>query len=231
MCNPTGDSAGLHKETHMKKFALIAAAAAASVLPFTASASAAPSAGDETKTIAEQASADPQFSTLVAALTAADLVGPFDACDDAKTTVFAPTNDAFAAALSALGMTAEELLGDKELLTSILTYHVVSGEVDAATVVGLTEATTLNGAKVSIKVVDGSVFLNDTVKVVATDIMACNGIIHVIDAVLVPPAAAPAEPMPATGAASEGLALGATVLVLGGAGALFISRRRRPVGV
>lgn len=213
----------------MKKFALIAAAAAASVLPFT-SASAAPSAGDETKTIAEQASADPQFSTLVAALTAADLVGPFDACDDAKTTVFAPTNDAFAAALSALGMTAEELLADKELLTSILTYHVVSGSVDAATVVGLTEATTLNGAKVSIKVVDGSVFLNDTVKVVATDIMACNGIIHVIDAVLVPPAAMPTE-MPATGAASEGLALGATVLLLGGAGALLISRRRQTATV
>ena len=216
----------------MKKIALIAAAAAASVLPFT-SASAAPSAGDETKTIAEQASADPQFSTLVAALTAADLVGPFDACDDAKTTVFAPTNDAFAAALSALGMTAEELLADKELLTSILTYHVVSGAVDAATVVGLTEATTLNGAKVSIEVVDGSVFLNDTVKVTATDIMACNGIIHVIDAVLVPPAAAPAVPteMPATGAASEGIILGGSVLLLGGAGALFISRRRRPVAV
>lgn len=218
----------------MKKFALIAAAAAASVLPFAVSAgAAAPTAGDETKTIAEQASADPQFSTLVAALTAADLVGPFDACDDAKTTVFAPTNDAFAAALSALGMTAEELLGDKELLTSILTYHVVSGAVDAATVVGLTEATTLNGAKVSIKVVDGSVFLNDTVKVTTTDIMACNGIIHVIDAVLVPPAAAPAVPteMPNTGAASQGLALGAGVLVLGGAGALFISRRRRPITV
>lgn len=215
----------------MKKIALIAAAAAASVLPFTASAGAAPSAGDETKTIAEQAIADPQFSTLVAALTAADLVGPFDACDDPKTTVFAPTNDAFAAALSALGMTAEELLADKELLTSILTYHVVSGAVDAATVVGLTEATTLNGATVSIKVVDGSVFLNDTVKVTATDIMACNGIIHVIDAVLVPPAAAPAVPteMPNTGAASQGLALGAAVLVLGGAGALFISRRRRPI--
>ena len=77
-----------------KKLVLLVAAAAASVLPMTASASAAPAAGDPTKTIAEQASADPQFSTLVAALGAADLVGPFDACTDAKTTVFAPTNDA-----------------------------------------------------------------------------------------------------------------------------------------
>ncbi len=73
-----------------KKLVLLVAAAAASVLPMTASASAAPAAGDPTKTIAEQASADPQFSTLVAALGAADLVGPFDACTDAKTTVSHP---------------------------------------------------------------------------------------------------------------------------------------------
>ncbi|HAN34109.1 MAG: fasciclin domain-containing protein [Ilumatobacteraceae bacterium] len=214
-----------------KKLVLLVAAAAASVLPMTASASAAPAAGDPTKTIAEQASADPQFSTLVAALGAADLVGPFDACTDAKTTVFAPTNDAFAAALTALGMTADQLLADTELLTSVLTYHVVSGAVDAATVVGLTEATTLNGAKISIKVVDGTVLLNDTVKVTTTDIQACNGIIHVIDAVLLPPAAptAPTGEMPATGAASDTLVMGAAALLLGGAGALLISRRRRPV--
>ena len=214
-----------------KKLVLLVAAAAASVLPMTASASAAPAAGDPTKTIAEQASADPQFSTLVAALGAADLVGPFDACTDAKTTVFAPTNDAFAAALTALGMTADQLLADTELLTSVLTYHVVSGAVDAATVVGLTEATTLNGAKISIKVVDGTVLLNDTVKATTTDIQACNGIIHVIDAVLLPPAAptAPTGEMPATGAASDTLVMGAAALLLGGAGALLISRRRRPV--
>ncbi|MCY7299568.1 MAG: fasciclin domain-containing protein, partial [Ilumatobacteraceae bacterium] len=168
----------------MKKLVLLVAAAAAGVLPIAASANAAPSAGDPTKTIAEIASADPQFSTLVAALGAADLVAPFDSCDDAKTTVFAPTNDAFAAALASLGMTAEQLLAQKQLLTSVLTYHVVAGEVKAAAVVGLTEATTLNGAKIKIKVVDGSVFLNDTVKVTATDIETCNGVIHVIDAVL-----------------------------------------------
>ena len=212
----------------MKKFVLFVAAAAAGVLPLAASTSAAPAAGDPTKTIAEIASSDPQFSTLVAALGAADLVGPFDACDDAKTTVFAPTNDAFAAALTALGMTAEELLAQKQLLTSVLTYHVVAGEVNAAAVVGLTEATTLNGAKIKIKVVDGSVFLNDTVKVTATDIVACNGIIHVIDAVLLPPTA-PSGEMPATGAASDGIALGAAALLFGGLGALALSRRRRTV--
>ncbi len=218
----------------MKKLVLLVAAAAASVLPIAASASAAPSAGDPTKTIAEIASSDPQFSTLVAALGAADLVGPFDSCDDAKTTVFAPTNDAFAAALKSLGMTADQLLAQKQLLTSVLTYHVVAGEVNAATVVGLTEATTLNGAKIKIKVVDGSVILNDTVKVVATDIQACNGIIHVIDGVLLPPAAPAAGTpaggeMPATGAASEGIALGAAALLVGGIGALALSRRRNVV--
>jgi len=212
----------------MKKLVLLVAAAAASVLPIAASASAAPSAGDPTKTIAEIASADPQFSTLVAALGAADLVGPFDSCTDAKTTVFAPTNDAFAAALTALGMTAEQLLAQKQLLTSVLTYHVVAGEVNAAAVVGLSEATTLNGAKIKIKVVDGSVFLNDTVKVIATDVQACNGIIHVIDAVLLPPTA-PAGEMPATGAASEGIALGTAVLLIGGIGSLALSRRRKTV--
>jgi len=211
----------------MKKVALIAAAAAAALLPFAAGASAAPAAGDPTKTIAEQAIATPELSTLVAALTAADLVGPFDSCDDPKTTVFAPTNDAFAAALASLGLTAEQLLADTALLTSVLTYHVVGSQVDAATVVTLSEATTLNGAKVSIEVVDGSVILNGNVKVITTDIQACNGVIHLIDGVLLPPAApASGDPLPDTGVASDNLMLGAGALLLGGAGALMISRRR-----
>ena len=211
----------------MKKVALIAAAAAAALLPFAAGASAAPAAGDPTKTIAEQAIATPELSTLVAALTAADLVGPFDSCDDPKTTVFAPTNDAFAAALASLGLTAEQLLADTALLTSVLTYHVIGSQVDAATVVTLSEATTLNGAKVSIEVVDGSVILNGNVKVITTDIQACNGVIHLIDGVLLPPAApASGSPLPDTGVASDSLTIGAGALLLGGAGALMISRRR-----
>ncbi len=175
------------------------------------------------QTIAEIASSDPQFSTLVAALTAADLVGPFDSCDDPKTTVLAPTNDAFAAALTALDMTAEQLLADTALLTEVLTYHVISGEVPAATVVTLTEATTLNGAKIAIKVEGDSVILNDTVKVTTTDIQACNGIIHVIDGVLLPPA--PVE-MPATGSSSTNMALIAAGLLALGAGGAIIGRRR-----
>ncbi len=137
---------------------------------------------EETRTIAEIAASNSDFETLTAALTAAGLVetlqgaGPF--------TVFAPTDEAFAALPEG---TLETLLAEPEgMLKDILLYHVVSGEVPAATVVGLTEATTVNGAKVSIAVEDGSVILNGSVKVTATDIEASNGLIHVIDAVLIP---------------------------------------------
>jgi LPXTG-motif cell wall-anchored protein len=191
---------------------------------------------DETKTIAENASADPQFSTLVAALGAADLVGPFDACDDAKTTVFAPTNDAFEAAFAALGVTAEQVLADTELLTTLLTYHVVEGEVPAATVVTLDSATTLQGEDVTITVEGDKVMLNDTVNVVATDVQSCNGIIHVIDAVLIPPtvaaslAQATTTDMPTTGTDAGTLALFAAGLL--GAGALgTVAARRRSARV
>ncbi|MEX1105956.1 MAG: fasciclin domain-containing protein [Ilumatobacteraceae bacterium] len=203
----------------MKKLMIAATAAALSVSMFAPTASA-----DETQTIAAIASGDPQFSTLVAALGAADLVGPFDACDDAKTTVFAPTNDAFTAAFTKLGVTAEQVLADKELLTSILTYHVVAGAVDAATVVTIDKATTLNGADVTIAVTGGKVALNGSVNVIATDIKACNGIIHVIDAVLIPPAAP--TMMPATGADSGTLALVAAGLMAVGGLGVFGARRR-----
>ena len=202
-----------------KTLAAMAAVLAVSAFAVVPTANAAPD-----QTIAEIASSDPQFSTLVAALTAADLVGSFDSCDDAKTTVLAPTNDAFAAALTALDMTADQLLADKALLTKVLTYHVIAGEVPADTVVTLSEATTLNGAKISIKVVGGSVILNDTVKVTTTDIQACNGIIHVIDGVLLPPAA---SEMPATGSSSTDVSLIAGGLLVLGAGAMLIGRRRR----
>jgi transforming growth factor-beta-induced protein len=133
------------------------------------------------QTIVDIAVGNPDFSTLVAAVTEAGLVetlsgeGPF--------TVFAPTNSAF----EALGAdTIASVLADKELLTSILTYHVVAGKVMAADVVGLTSATTVQGTDISISVKDGMVYLNDTIQVVTTDIEASNGVIHVIDGVLMP---------------------------------------------
>ncbi len=135
-------------------------------------------------TIVDIAVADGRFTTLVAAVTAADLVetlsgeGPF--------TVFAPTDDAFAALPEG---TLDSLLlpENKQQLTDILLYHVVSGKVMAADVVTLPSATTVLGKDVTITVKDGKVFLNDTVEVIITDIEASNGVIHVIDAVLLPP--------------------------------------------
>jgi len=133
------------------------------------------------QTIVDVAAGNPAFSTLVTAVTEAGLVdtlsseGPF--------TVFAPTNDAFAK------IPADQLdaiLADKELLTSILTYHVVAGKVMAADVVGLRSAVTVEGEAVTVSVSDMGVMVNDA-NVTATDIEASNGVIHVIDTVLLPP--------------------------------------------
>ena len=132
--------------------------------------------------IIDTAVADGRFTTLATALTEAGLIdtlkgpGPF--------TVFAPTDDAFAK-LPAGAL--EDLLADKAALTQVLTYHVVSGKVMAADVVNLTSADTVAGMPVSIKVDGGNVFLNDASQVVITDIETSNGVIHVIDTVLLPP--------------------------------------------
>ena len=132
--------------------------------------------------IVDTAVAAGTFNTLAAALKAADLVdtlksnGPF--------TVFAPTDAAFAKLPDG---TVEMLLmpENKDKLVAILTYHVVSGKVTAAEVVKMQSAATVNGADLTIRVVDGTVFINDA-RVTATDIMASNGIIHVVDSVILP---------------------------------------------
>lgn len=139
----------------------------------------------EKKDIVETAVAAGQFKTLAAALQAADLVdalkgkGPF--------TVFAPTDEAFAKLPKG---TVEGLLKpkSKDALTGILTYHVVAGSVQAADVVKLSNATTLNGQRVDIAVKDGGVMV-DGAKVVVTDIKCSNGVIHVIDSVILPASA------------------------------------------
>ena len=136
----------------------------------------------EMMNIVDTAIAAGSFETLVAAVTAADLAGTL-ADEEAEFTVFAPTDDAFDALPEG---TVEGLLEDIPALTDILLYHVVAGKVPAADVLGLTSAATLQGTDVSIEVVDGGVVLNGTVNVVTTDIMCTNGIIHVIDAVLIP---------------------------------------------
>jgi uncharacterized surface protein with fasciclin (FAS1) repeats len=134
------------------------------------------------KTIVENAVATKDFSTLVAAVKAAGLVetlsgeGPF--------TVFAPTNEAFEKLPEG---TVENLLKpeNKKKLTAVLTYHVVPGKVMAADVVKLSKAKTVQGSEVKIKVKDGKVMV-DKAKVVKTDIASKNGVIHVIDSVILP---------------------------------------------
>lgn len=130
------------------------------------------------------------LSTLVAAADAAGLVETL-ADPNADLTIFAPTNNAFAETLDALGITAEDLLADTDTLTQILTYHVVSGTALAADVVGLESVETLEGSSVSIAATDAGVILNNTVAVTATDLVASNGVIHIIDGVLLPPSLFP----------------------------------------
>lgn len=123
-----------------------------------------------------------QFNTLAAALQAADLVDTLKG--DGPFTVFAPTDEAFAKLPEG---TVETLLRPENIdqLTAILTYHVVPGSVYAADVVKLDKATTVNGSDVSIKVKDGGVHIDDAT-VIKTDIGASNGVIHVIDTVILP---------------------------------------------
>jgi uncharacterized surface protein with fasciclin (FAS1) repeats len=134
----------------------------------------------EQKDIVDTAVAAGSFKTLVAALQAAGLVetlkgkGPF--------TVFAPTDEAFAKLPAG---TVEALLKDKEKLTKILLYHVVSGNVMAKDVVKLKSAKTVQGSSVRINARGGKVMV-DNANVVKTDIAASNGVIHVIDSVILP---------------------------------------------
>ena len=122
------------------------------------------------------------FNTLAAALEAAGLVDTLKS--DGPFTVFAPTDEAFAKLPAG---TVENLLKpeNKDQLIAVLTYHVVSGKVKAEQVVTLTEATTVNGEAVDISVSNGAVKV-DNANVVATDILASNGVIHVIDTVILP---------------------------------------------
>ena len=122
------------------------------------------------------------FNTLVAAVQAADLVDTLKG--DGPFTVFAPTDEAFAQLPEG---TVETLLRpeNRDQLVAILTYHVVPGSVYAADVVKLEAATTVNGSDVSITVAGGSVRIDDA-NVVKTDIAASNGVIHVIDTVILP---------------------------------------------
>ena len=136
-----------------------------------------------TQNITNTAASLPQFSTLVSLVKQARLVGVLT--EKGPYTVFAPTNAAFKKLPPA---TLAAVKSDPELLKKVLLYHVVKGDVRAAQVVKLDgkSARTLEGQRVSIDVRGGSVFLNKSVRVTKTDVLATNGVIHVINKVLVP---------------------------------------------
>ncbi len=164
----------------MRRFGYLLSAAAVMLVCVASVRNAA--AAEKPKDIVDTAVAAGSFKTLAAALGAAGLVetlkgeGPF--------TVFAPTDEAFGKLPAG---TVEDLLKpeNKAKLVSILTYHVVPGKVMAADVVKLSEAKTVQGSKVKISVKEGKVKV-DNANVVKTDIKASNGVIHVIDAVILP---------------------------------------------
>ena len=135
---------------------------------------------DQSMNIVETAVSAGSFNTLVAAVQAAGLVETLSG--DGPFTVFAPTDEAFAEIPEDQ---LNALLADKEALTAVLTYHVVAGKVMAEDVVKLDSAETVNGQSVSVMVEDGKVMI-DGAEVITADISTSNGVIHVIDKVILP---------------------------------------------
>jgi uncharacterized surface protein with fasciclin (FAS1) repeats len=162
----------------MKKLVPLLVVAAALV---GSTAATAPAQPRQSRDIVQTAVAAGQFKTLARLLTRAGLVGALE--KPGPYTVFAPTDAAFA---KVPRQTLDALLGDKAKLKAVLLYHVVSGKVVAADVVKLSSARTLEGKRVRIKVAGTNVFVN-TAKVTKPNVMASNGVIHVVNRVLIPP--------------------------------------------
>jgi uncharacterized surface protein with fasciclin (FAS1) repeats len=158
----------------------ITATALAALLTLPALASAQSKEKSVQKDIVQIAVENGGFTTLVAALKAAGLVGTLQG--SGPFTVFAPTDAAFAKLPPG---TVEALLKDKEKLTAILTYHVLSGKVMSKDISGRVEPATVNGATLTVERRSNGVFV-DNAQVVTADIVASNGVIHVIDAVVLP---------------------------------------------
>lgn len=163
----------------MKKFLPIGVLAAVVMSIAGAPASARPA---EDKNIVQTARAAGSFTTLTKLVAKAGLAGTLS--KPGPYTVFAPTDAAFRKVPKS---TLNALAKNKAMLRKVLLYHVVAGQVTSADVVKLSSAKTLNGKSVRIRTTDGSVYIN-TAKVVKPDVMASNGVIHVINKVLIPPA-------------------------------------------
>jgi len=162
----------------MKKLVPLLVVAAALV---GSTAATAPAQPRQSRDVVQTAVAAGQFKTLARLLTRAGLVGALE--KPGPYTVFAPTDAAFA---KVPRQTLDALLADKAKLKAVLLYHVVSGKVVAADVVKLSSARTLEGKRVRIKVAGTNVFVN-TAKVTKPNVMASNGVIHVVNRVLIPP--------------------------------------------
>jgi uncharacterized surface protein with fasciclin (FAS1) repeats len=167
---------------NLNSFTATLAAASISVVLAATSASAGHHEMQAESDIVDTAVAAGDFSTLAAALQAGDLVGTLKS--DGPFTVFAPTDAAFAKLPAG---TVENLLKpeNKDQLVAILTYHVVPGEVKAAQVASLSSASTVNGHDLAVRVDGETVFINGA-RVTTADVGASNGVIHVIDTVLLP---------------------------------------------
>jgi uncharacterized surface protein with fasciclin (FAS1) repeats len=164
-------------------FVVLAAALGTLALAAGGSAQRAEAAPTASRNIVQTAVAAGQFKTLVALVKKAGLAGSLSG--SGKLTVFAPTDAAFKRVPKA---TLDKLAQDRQLLRSVLLYHVVKGNVKAAQVVKLRSAATLNGKRVRIAVRNGGVYLNGNSRVVKADVGASNGTIHVVSRVLIPPA-------------------------------------------
>jgi transforming growth factor-beta-induced protein len=171
--------------------------------------------------------ADVQRSILSEALDITGLSGLFDACNDAHTTVFAPSDSAFRATFAAMGLTESEALADTGLLGDLITAHVVSGEVDGAALADGRQLTALNGSAITVGDTGTAVSLNRAARVTKADVAACNGVMHLIDRTLVV-SSAQRSPMPTTGLVHQRLVVGASAaILLAGAAAMLVARRPR----
>lgn len=143
---------------------------------------------DPPPNVVQVAQADSRFSILAEAVVAADLAGTLSG--PGPYTVFAPTNDAFAALLTELGLSKAQLLANKPLLTSVLTYHVLPARVTKAQVPAGKPITTVQGGIFKVDAVGADLVITDgrnrSAKIVVTDVAASNGVVHAIDRVILP---------------------------------------------
>ena len=142
-----------------------------------------------TQSIVQIAAGNPRFSTLVSLVQKAGLVQALSGAG--PVTVFAPTNEAFEKLAKAAPATYQAVLADPALLAKVLTYHVVAGDIRATQAIGVAQqngkVNALQGEPIALSLKDGKLTLNGSATVVTADILATNGVIHVIDTVIVPP--------------------------------------------